>query len=100
MAPYGIPLIVLVEIPLKGRLAGFVLLQDFMWGYAHGHKEDEKDKALADVEEAAWRLVQALRACGSPEQLPYLHVASRPVSRRWLAAPAGGPVAVQGEGGG
>ncbi len=86
-APYGIPLIVQVEMSLKGRLAGYVLLHDFMWGYARGRMADEKDTALVDVEQAAWRLVQALRACGSPEQLPYLRVASRPVRRRWLVAP-------------
>ncbi len=89
-----------VEIPLQGRLAGHVLLHDFMWGYARGRMAEEKDTALVDVEFAAWRLAQALRACGSPEQLPYLRVASRPARRRWLAAPGAMQEAMPGEGGG
>ena len=86
-APYGILLIVQFEIPLTGRLGGNALLQDFLWGYAEGQLPDDAALALHAVEEAAWRVVCALRACGAEEELHYLRVASHHVGWRWYVAP-------------
>ncbi len=58
-----------------------------MWGYARGQVPEDEALALQAIEAVAWRLVQALRACGSPEELPYLRVASRQAQKRWYVAP-------------
>ena len=85
--PYGILLYVQLEIPLTGRLGGHVLLQDLLLGYAEGRLPEDVALALHVVEETVWRLICALRACGIPEELPYLRVASPYVDRRWQVAP-------------